>query len=165
MTALLRSWNVVLGVVCSHLLLLDATIQFQVHLLYRLPSVLWHCWLGDREVIWPVKNCGDGGGGLWLVRMKRRPAGWSLCLPLLIFPCTIKSEVLFWHCVVFDAGGPRKRAVKRLWCGVVSLVPVHILEIEHSLLPDHLLLWNSLPTHVHRLDLSLDTFRHKLKRI
>jgi len=29
--------------------------------------------------------------------MEWHPAGWSVCLPLLIFPCTIKSEVLFWH--------------------------------------------------------------------
>jgi len=35
---------------------------------------------------------GDGGGGHWLVRMEWRPAGWSLCLPLLIFPCTITSR-------------------------------------------------------------------------
>ena len=28
---------------------------------------------------------GDGGGGHWLVRMEWRPAGWSVCLPLLIF--------------------------------------------------------------------------------
>jgi len=28
---------------------------------------------------------GDGGGGHWLVRIKWRPAGWSVCLPLLIF--------------------------------------------------------------------------------
>jgi len=34
---------------------------------------------------------GDGRGGHWLVRMEWRPAGWSVCLPLLIFPCTIKS--------------------------------------------------------------------------
>jgi len=27
---------------------------------------------------------GDGGGGHWLVRMVWRPAGWSVCLPLLI---------------------------------------------------------------------------------
>jgi len=31
---------------------------------------------------------GDGGGGHWLVQMEWRPAGWSVCLPLLIFPCT-----------------------------------------------------------------------------
>jgi len=34
---------------------------------------------------------GDGGGGNGLVRMEWRPAGWSVCLPLLISPCTIKS--------------------------------------------------------------------------
>ena len=45
---------------------------------------------------WPEKhaacnNMGVGGGGHWLVRMDWRPAGWSVCLPLLIFPC-IKSR-------------------------------------------------------------------------
>ena len=35
---------------------------------------------------------GDGGGGHWLVRMEWRPARWSMCLLLLIFPCTIKSR-------------------------------------------------------------------------
>jgi len=34
---------------------------------------------------------GDGGGGHWLVRLEWCPARWSVCLPLLIFPCTIKS--------------------------------------------------------------------------
>jgi len=28
---------------------------------------------------------GDDGGGHWLVRMEWRPAGWPVCLPLLIF--------------------------------------------------------------------------------
>jgi len=32
------------------------------------------------------KKWGDGGGGYWLVQMKWLPAGWSVCLPLLIFP-------------------------------------------------------------------------------
>ena len=35
---------------------------------------------------------GDGGGGHWLVRMEWRPARWSVFLPLLIFPCIIKSR-------------------------------------------------------------------------
>ena len=34
----------------------------------------------------------DGGGGHWLIRMEWCPAGWSVFLPLLIFPCTIKSR-------------------------------------------------------------------------
>ena len=38
----------------------------------------------------PVKNVGDDGGGHCLVQMEWRPTGWSVCLPLLIFPCTIK---------------------------------------------------------------------------
>jgi len=38
------------------------------------------------------KSEGDGGGGYWLVWMEWRPAGWSVCLPLLISLCTIKSR-------------------------------------------------------------------------
>ena len=34
----------------------------------------------------------SGGGGHWLVRMEWCPAGFSVCLPLLISPCTIKSR-------------------------------------------------------------------------
>ena len=51
----------------------------------RASSFVWVIINGDGE-------CGDGGGGHWLVRMEWRPAGWSVCLPLLIFPCTIKSR-------------------------------------------------------------------------
>jgi len=38
------------------------------------------------------KNESDGGGGHWLVRMERHPAGWSVCLPLQNFPCVITSR-------------------------------------------------------------------------
>jgi len=34
---------------------------------------------------------------------------------MLIFPCTIKSRSSLL--ALADPGGPRKRAVKRLWCG------------------------------------------------
>ena len=33
----------------------DSTVLF-LFLLYSLPSVLWHCWLGDRKGIRPVKS-------------------------------------------------------------------------------------------------------------
>ena len=59
----------------------------------------------------------DGGGGHWLVRMEWRPARLSVCLPLLIFPCTIKSRSSLL--ALAHPGGPGKRAVKWLWCGVV----------------------------------------------
>ena len=41
------------------------------------------------------------------------PAGWSVCLPLLISPCTVKSRSS-----LLAPDGPGKRAVKWLWCGV-----------------------------------------------
>jgi len=56
---------------------------------------------------------GDGGGRHWLVRMEWRPAGWSECLPLLIFPCTIKSRSSLL--APAHPGGAGKRAVKWLW--------------------------------------------------
>jgi len=52
--------------------------------------------LVGRQEGHPVcKNMEGGGGGhwlLWLVRMEWRRTRCSLCLPLLIFPCTIMSR-------------------------------------------------------------------------
>jgi len=45
--------------------------------------------LGWQEGHLACKKWGDGGGGHCLVRMKWHPAGWSVCLTLLIFLCTI----------------------------------------------------------------------------
>jgi len=95
-----------------------------------LPSVLSHCWSGGRKGIRPVKNNGDGGGGHWLVRMEWRPAGWSVCLPLLIFPCTIKSRSSLL--APAHPGGPGKRAVKRLWwCGLSALMQQGSSGLQH----------------------------------
>ena len=70
----------------------------------------------------------DGGGGHWLlVQMEWRPAGWSLCLPLLISPCTIKSRTSLL--APAHPGGPGKRAVKRLWCGIIIYCHVSIIRI------------------------------------
>ena len=72
------------------------------------PSVLWQCWLGGRKGIRPVKNMGgDGGGEHWLVWMEWHPAGWSVYLPLLIFPCTMKSRSSLL--ALAYPGGPGKR--------------------------------------------------------
>jgi len=46
--------------------------------------------------------------------MEQRPAGWSVCLPLLIFFCTIKSRGSLL--APAHPGGPGKGAVKWLWC-------------------------------------------------
>ena len=62
----------------------------------------------------PQKIWGNDGGGHWLVRMEWRPAGWSVCLPLLISPYAIKSRSSLL--APADPGGPGKRAAKQLWC-------------------------------------------------
>ena len=93
--------------------------------------MLWRCWLGGRKGIQPVKM-GDGGGGHWLVRMKWCPAGWSVCLPLLIFPCTIKSRSSLL--APAHPGGHGKRAIKRLWrwCGMSPSTPLMIMSASTS---------------------------------
>jgi len=78
------------------------------------PSVLWRCWLGGRKGIRPVKIWGDGGGGHWLVQMEWHLAGCLVCLPLLIFPCIIKSRSSLL--ALAHPGGTGKRTIKRLWC-------------------------------------------------
>jgi len=60
----------------------------------------WHLCRGKKQKIgkvsgWKCNNFGHTQNSLsiqWLVQMEWRPAGWSVCLPLLISPCTIKSR-------------------------------------------------------------------------
>jgi len=55
--------------------------------------------------------------------MEWRPAGWSVCLPLLIFPRTIKSRSSLL--APAHPGGPGKRAVKQLCVWVCVQVDNH----------------------------------------
>jgi len=75
--------------------------------------VLWHCWLGGRKGIWPIKNM----GGWWR---------WAMVSPDGVAPSwmvSVSASVnLHLHHKVqkfsSGAGSPgwsRKRAVKRLW--------------------------------------------------
>ena len=68
--------------------------------------------VGWQEKHPACKKWGDDGGGQWLVWIEWRPAGLSVCLPLLIFPCTIKSRSSFL--APAHPGSPGKRAIKRL---------------------------------------------------
>jgi len=68
---------------------------------------------------------GDGGGGQWLVRMEWRQGKWSVCLPLLIIRCTIKSRSSLLapaHRVVPEKG-PQNRCV----CVLILLLQVLLL--------------------------------------
>jgi len=69
--------------------------------------------VGQQEGHPTYKTWENSGGGHWLVRMEWHPAGRSVCLPLLIFPSTIKSSSSLL--APAHPGGPGKRAVKRLW--------------------------------------------------
>jgi len=66
------------------------------------------------------KKMGVGGGGHWLVGMEWHPAGWLVCLPVLIFPCTIKSRSSLL--APAHPGGPGKRAIKWLWLCVLLML-------------------------------------------
>jgi len=69
---------------------------------------------------------GDGGGGHKLVRMEWHPAGWSVCLRLLIFPCTMKSRSSLL--APAHPGGPGTRAVKQF----VVVVVVNFVKPENK---------------------------------
>jgi len=81
-----------------------------------MPLTALHCWHSNTAE--HIHHILCNRGGHWLVRMEWHPAGWSVCLPLLISPCTIKSRSSFLALAHPD--GPRKRAVKRLWWWIVQ---------------------------------------------
>ena len=68
-----------------------------------------------RKEIW-----GDGGVGHWLIRMEWHPARWSVCLPLLISPCTIRSRSSLL--APSHPGGPGKQGHKTVVVVVVVVV-------------------------------------------
>jgi len=68
--------------------------------------------VGRQEGHPAYKKDGDGGSGHWLVRMEWRPDGWSMCLSLLIFPCTIMSRSSLLAPV--HPGWSRKKGCKKV---------------------------------------------------
>jgi len=83
-------------------------------------------WKGIR----PVKNMGDDGGGHCLVRMEWCPAGWLVCLPLLIFLCTVKSQKFS-----SGTGSPGwswkqgRKTVVVVWCWM-DLCQIHVFGLS-----------------------------------
>jgi len=102
-------------------------------------SSMFHCSIafspltllvGQQEGHPACKNWGDDAGGHWLVRMEWHPAGWSVCLPLLIFPCATKSRSSLL--APAHPGGPGKTAIKRLWCGGGFIVAVDLIPFQRQ---------------------------------
>jgi len=92
-----------------------------------LPSVLWHCWLGDRKGILPVKTEWWGAG---VVVCLERGADLRIAqlmpLPLTV-SCFSKIQIGFTFLVPAYLGSPGKRDVKRAYVCmyVVNITAVH----------------------------------------
>jgi len=71
--------------------------------------------LVGRQEGYPARKKEYGGWWRWALVSPDSvaPSRWSVCLPVLISPCTIKSQSSLL--APAHPGGPRKRAVKRLW--------------------------------------------------
>ena len=78
-------------------------------------TVLWHCWLGGRKGIRPVKNrvVGCWRGYLSGARCRLADLAQLMSLPLTV-SCFSKIQIGFTFLVPAHLGNPGKRAVKRV---------------------------------------------------
>jgi len=81
-----------------------------------MPSVLWHCWLGGRKGIRPVKNWAVGYWHGYLSGARCRLAYMAQWIPLpLTVSCFSKIQIGFTFLVPAHLGSPGERVDKR-WC-------------------------------------------------
>jgi len=79
-------------------------------------SVLWHCWLGGRKGIWPVKNCvvGCWRDYVWSEVQNCIWPSWCHCHSLSL--ASVKSRLVlpFWYRLtwVVPYKGPLNRCVR-----------------------------------------------------
>ena len=79
------------------------------------PLVLWHCWLGGRKGIRPVKNM-----DICLERCADLHMAQLMPLPLTV-SCFSKIQIGFIFLVPAHLGSPRQRAVKQACVYVCNL--------------------------------------------
>jgi len=79
-----------------------------------LPSVLWHCWLGGRKGIWPVKT--DWWGAVMVICLERgADLHMAQLMPLpLAVSCLSKIQIGFTFLVPAHLGSSGQRAIKRV---------------------------------------------------
>jgi len=90
---------------------------------YFLPSMLWHCLLGDKKGIRPVKRC----IGMLMVTMwlEHCTSYNSSCLHRLHCPCCNKSRTVpFWYTDLLGLSG--KMAIKR------ALLSQNVWQADHA---------------------------------
>ena len=109
------------------------------HTLSNMPSVLWHCWLGGRKGIRPVKTwvvgcwCGYLSGSR--CRLAYGPADATVS-------CFSKIQIGFTFLVPAHLGSPGKRAVKRVCvCVFIQWMEPDVLGLSVSLYLHVCILW------------------------
>ena len=75
---------------------------------------------------------GGGAGGHWLVRMEWRPAGWSVCLPLINLP--LHHEVQKFSSGAGSPGWSWKKGHKMVLC-VCVIQPSFLKSVQAVLGP------------------------------
>ena len=99
--------------------------NFRALTLY-VPSVLWHCWLGGRKGIRPVKNWVVGAGVvICLEQWADLHIAQLMPLPLTV-SCFSKIQIGFTFLVSAHLGSPRQRAIKRVCVCVCVCVCVWV---------------------------------------
>jgi len=79
----------------------------------QLPSVLWHCWLGDMKGICPVKTK-SWGAGVVMCLGQAADLHMAQLMPLpLTISCFSKIQIGFIFLVPAHPGSPRQRAIKQ----------------------------------------------------
>ena len=82
--------------------------------LILLPSVHWHCWLGGRKRIRPVKKL-SGRVLAWLSVWSKVQTCMAQLMPLpLTVSCFSKIQIGFTFLILAQPGSPWQRAVKRV---------------------------------------------------
>ena len=102
--------------------------QFSLFSMYHcdcvLPSVLWHCWLGGRKGIRPVKNWAVGYWHGYLSGARcRLDMAQRIPLPLTVC-CFSKIQIGFTFLVSAHPGSPGQRAIKRVCVCIIVIVLV-----------------------------------------
>ena len=75
-------------------------------MILTMPSVLSHCWLGNRKGIWPVKKL-SGGVPVWFCLRRGADLHMAQLIPLpLTVSCFSKIQIGFTFLLLAHLGSP-----------------------------------------------------------
>ena len=89
---------------------------------FILPSVLWHCWLGGRKGIRPVKNFEWWAAGVVICLERGADLHMAQLMPLpLTISCSRKIQICFTFLVLAHLGSPGQGPLNGCVCVCCSL--------------------------------------------